>query len=215
MRTFFLKVKHFFKRNIYPITVSFCTVLVLGIITISAYTAIKNNNEVVRTNNPQSPVVDTGDKPNEDEKPTVPSASDEPIIFELPFEGATIQKNYTETELLYDGTSKYWQTHQAIDFGCKDNTVAKAVYDGKIIKVESSMMNSTTIHLQVSDNLVVVYKGLSSEINVKEGDTVKKGAALGKISGFLTEKADGVHLHLEVLKNNKLIDPTDYFSFNK
>lgn len=220
MKTFLLKAKHFFKRNIYPITVTFCTALVLGIITISAYTSIKNSNEVINTNTPSDSIVepsgDNKDNPNDKEdEPNKPTTSDEPIIFDLPFDGATVSKEYIDDGLLYDATTKYWCTHQAIDFACNEGTVAKAVYDGEITKIESSMMNGTTIYLKITDNLTVVYKGLSSEINVKEGDKVKKGTELGKITGFLTEKADGVHLHLELLKDNVLIDPTDYFAFNK
>jgi murein DD-endopeptidase MepM/ murein hydrolase activator NlpD len=91
----------------------------------------------------------------------------------------------------------------------------KAVFDGKIVKIENSMMNGTVVHLKVSDSLTVVYKGLGSNVSVKEGDVVKKGAKIGRIVGFLAEKADGVHLHLEVLKDKKLVDPTEYFSFSK
>ena len=70
-------------------------------------------------------------------------------------------------------------------------------------------------YIKITDDLVVVYKGLSSDIAVKEGDTVKKGQEIGKATSMLTEKADGVHLHLELLEKNKLVDPTDYFSFSK
>ncbi len=215
MRTFLLKAKHFFKRNIYPITVTMCTVLVLGIITISAYATIKGEN-VVNTNTPPDAIVDnTDDKNNDNNDPSKPTTTDEPIIFDLPFENAEISKEYTETKLLPDATTNYWCTHQGLDFACAEGTIARAVYDGEITKIESSMMNNVTIYLKVSDNLVVVYKGLSSDVKVKEGDKVKKGAELGKVTVFLTEKADGVHLHLEMLKNDKLIDPTDYFAFNK
>ena len=215
MKSFLLKAKHFFKRNIYPITVSLCTVLVLGVITVSAYTSIKNSNQVIDTNqttqNPENPdnVVDKG---NDNSKPTV---SNDTIIFDLPFENATISKEYTDSILLYDATTKMWCTHQGLDFSCKEGQEAVAVYDGKITKIESSMMNGTVVYLKVSDTLTVVYKGLSSDILVKEGDEVKKGTKLGKITSFLTEKADGVHLHLELLKQEKLVDPTEYFSFNK
>ena len=56
MRTFLLKAKHFFRRNIYPITITFCTVLILGVISISAYSSIKESNqEITQTNNPIHP----------------------------------------------------------------------------------------------------------------------------------------------------------------
>lgn len=217
MKSFLLKAKHFFKRNIYPITVSFCTVLVLGIITISAYSSIKNNNEVIDTNQsaPAPDVSENVDDKDGKEEESQPTTSTETIIFDLPFKDASISKEYTDSSLLYDATTKLWCTHQGLDFACTEGQEVVAVYDGKITKIESSMMNGTVVYIKVSDNLTVVYKGLSAEINVKEGDEVKKGQVIGKITTFLAEKADGIHLHLELLKDEKLIDPTEYFSFNK
>ena len=222
MKTFLLKAKHFFKRNIYPITVSVCTILVLSIISISAYSAIKNSGEqtVIETANDTIPTEQISDeknngKINESENEVSQTDSAQTIIFELPFENATISKAYSDSSLQYDATTKLWCTHQGVDFACSDGQEVVAVYDGVIEKIENSMMNGTTIYLKVSDELVVVYKGLSSNVDVKEGESVKKGAKLGKVTSFLAEKADGVHLHLELLKAKKLIDPTDYFSLNK
>ena len=215
MKTFLLKAKQFFKRNIYPITVSLCTVLILGVVTVSAYSSIKGGGDVVvDTNSPSTDInnsTNVGDKTEEGKDVVVT----ETIIFQLPFENASIAKEYADSTLLYDSTTKLWCTHQGLDFSCNDGQEARAVYDGKITKIENSMMNGTVVYLKVSDELVVVYKGLASNISVKEGDTVKKGAIIGRISGLLAEKADGVHLHLELLKDNKLIDPTEYFSFSK
>ncbi len=223
MKTFLLKAKHFIKRNIYPITVSLCTVLVLGVVTISAYTSIKNgsSNEVIVDT--VTPPVDTdnstnaGDNTEEDKKPAeqVPAPVPVQVVFSVPFENATISKKYADDTLLYDATTKLWCTHQGIDFACNDGQVVNAIYDGKIVKVENSMMNGTVVYLKVNDELTIVYKGLASNIEVKEGDTVKQGAKIGQISGLLAEKADGVHLHLELLKNNQLVDPTSYFTFSK
>lgn len=215
MSSFLQKTKQFFKRNIYPITVSFCTVLVLGIITVSAYSSIKNSNQVIDTNQiTQNPENSDNVSGSQGENGTPTNANDT-IIFGLPFENATISKEYADSSLLYDTTTKLWCTHQGLDFACTEGQEVKAVYDGKITKVESSMMNGTVVHLQVSEGLTVVYKGLSASISVKEGDEIKKGATIGKVTSFLAEKADGVHLHLELMKKDKLINPTEYFSFNK
>ena len=223
MRAFFVKVKHFFKRNIYPITVSVCTVLILSIVSVSAYNSIKNVEEVpsqnIETSKPEidDVIVDTGTGGVKDEVPEVvkPTVSTEPIVFMLPFENATISKQFADNSLLYDNTTKLWCTHQAIDFSCVEGQSVVSIYAGTIEKIESSMMNGTTIYLKVSDELTVVYKGLSSDLKVYEGEKVEKGKVIGTVTSFLSEKADGVHLHLELLKNNKLIDPTEYFSFNK
>ena len=217
MKTFLLKAKHFFKRNIYPITVSVCTVLVLTLVTVSAYNSIKGGSDVVIDTNVPPAEVDTStnvgnDSGKEEHKEVV---KEEPVIFELPFENAVISKEYTDSSLLYDATTKLWCTHQGLDFSCKDGQSVKAVFDGKIVKIENSMMNGTVVYLKVNDKLTVVYKGLGSNVKVKEGDSVKKGAQIGVISGLLAERADGVHLHLELIKDTKLVDPTEYFSFSK
>ena len=224
MKSFFLKLKHFFKRNIYPITVSVCTVLILGIVSVSAYNSIKDVQEVpnveIETSKPSidEPIIDTGSGDlDETEKPEVikPTVSSDPIIFNLPFEGAVVSKPYADNSLLYDNTTKLWCTHQGLDFSCEEGRQIVAVYDGVIEKIENSMMNGTTVYLKITEELTIVYKGLSSNLQVKEGDKIEKGKVIGTITSFLSEKADGVHLHLELLKNNNLIDPTEYFSFNK
>lgn len=219
MKTFLLKAKHFIKRNIYPITVSLCTVLVLAIIAVSAYSAIKSSNEEIsiNTNSPaESGGQNIGDgegekQPGEDE----PVSTPETIIFDLPFSGAKVTKPYAENGLLYDSTTNYWRTHQALDFACNDGQEVKAVYSGKVTKIENTMMQGMVVHLKIADNLEVVYKGLASDLNVKEGDEVSKGQVIGKVTLMLSEKKDGIHLHLEMTKSDALIDPTEYFAFNK
>ncbi len=211
MRTFLLKAKHFIKRNIYPITVSLCTVLVLSIITISAYSSISST----QSGGTQLDQTVNVDKPITEDESIKPTGSPSAIIFDVPFENAAISKEYTDSSLLYDETTKLWCTHQGLDFACVEGQEIKAVYDGTIVKVENSMMNGTVVYLKVSEELTVVYKGLASELSINEGDSIKKGEVIGKATSFLAEKADGVHLHLELLKTDKLADPTEYFSFNK
>lgn len=216
MKTFLLKMKYFFKRNIYPVTVSFCTVLILSVITLSAYTSIRNSNSAVKQTNNTMFDEQTVNKNADDEENVIDPVSEEKqIIFDLPFDGAKISKEFADSSLLYDTTTKLWCTHQGIDFACEEGTKVKAVYDGVVTKIESSMMNGTVVYLKVGDKLTVVYKGLSSNISVKEGDMVKRGEEIGKVTSFLAEKADGIHLHLELLQEDKLVNPTQYFSFNK
>ena len=224
MKSFLLKAKYFFKRNIYPITVSCCTVLILAIVTVSAYNSIKEENIIpdvnVEVSKPSEDVIidtSTNSKEEENKNPenVKPTVSSDPIVFELPFNSATITKKFADTSLLYDNTTKYWRTHQGLDFACSEGTQVVAVFDGTIEKIESSMMNGTMIYLRISEDLVVIYKGLSTNVFVKEGDKVTKGVVLGSVTSFLAEKADGVHLNLELIKKDVMIDPTEYFSFKK
>ena len=74
-------------------------------------------------------------------------------------------------------------------------------------------MEGLVITLKISDSLKVVYKSLAATALVEEGDTVKTGQEIGVVGTSVTEKAEGVHLHLEVYENNKLINQNNYFNF--
>ena len=48
-----------------------------------------------------------------------------------------------------------------------------------------------------------------NNINVKKGQKVKRGDKIGKSGN--SGRAAGFHLHYEVHKNNKTVDPLKYF----
>ena len=63
------------------------------------------------------------------------------------------------------------------------------------------------VYLQHSNGFRSFYAHLS-RVDVKTGQKVKKGQKLGYMGA--TGMAFGAHLHFEIEKNGKLIDPTDY-----
>lgn len=197
-RSFVRKIKNFFKRNSYALAVSFCVVLAITLIGITAANYVSQDGDKTVNNN--------------DDIPSIPTVNEEIVVFDLPISGGEISKEYAEDHLLEDGTTGIWQTHQAIDFKASEGTKVLAVYDGKVEKVEHSMMDGMVITISHSKNLKSVYKCLSEDALVKEGDFVKKGQEIGAVGENLTEKADGAHLHFELYEGDKLVDPTPYFA---
>lgn len=204
---FFRKMKNFIKKNSYALAVSCCVLIAVTIIGIGAVAYSNQNTNVVEnnipTNNPSIPEDD------------VPTNSDTIITFVLPVKDGEIYKEYAENHLLEDKTTGFWQAHMAIDFKATEGTKVLAVYDGVVEKIENSMMDGLTITIKHSNNLKSVYKCLKDDALVKEGDTVVSGQEIGEVSTNLTEKADGIHLHFELYENDKLVDPTPYFSMGK
>ncbi len=195
---FFKKLKNFFKRNSYAIAVSVCVLLVLTMISVTALNYVNDSdNQVVQ---------------NEEETQNIQTSSEDVIVFISPIEGATITKEYADDHLLKDNTTGIWQTHQAIDITANEGTKVLAVYDGVVESIEHSMMDGLVITIKHSNNLKSVYKCLGEEAFVSEGDSVKQGQEIGTVSTNLTEKADGAHLHFELYEEDKLVDPTPYFS---
>ena len=91
-------------------------------------------------------------------------------------------------------------------------TTLTGVCDGTIESVKNDMMDGMVITLKISDEIKVVYKSLTEDVLVKEGDKVKSGEEIGVVGTNMTEKADGVHLHFEMYENGKLVNPIGYFS---
>lgn len=188
------------KDNLKNIGIGSLIIVVLSMITISAYSALQTG--------PQGDVVDeiTNEYP-----PVTPTGTSKTIVFVNPVENGSVHKEYADDKLLEDKTTGYWQTHQGIDYSAPTGSKVFAVCDGTIESVKTDMMDGTVITLKINDDIKVVYKSLSDNVVVKEGDKVKSGEHIAMVGTNMTEKADGVHLHLEMYEKGKLINPTGYF----
>jgi murein DD-endopeptidase MepM/ murein hydrolase activator NlpD len=100
------------------------------------------------------------------------------------------------------------ERHQGIDISCSLGTPIKAsnagivIYAGNTIKGYGNM-----VILRHSEEYVTVYA--HNQVNlVEEGDRIEKGQIIGKVGK--TGRATGPHLHFEIRRNNKPVDPLPY-----
>jgi murein DD-endopeptidase MepM/ murein hydrolase activator NlpD len=98
--------------------------------------------------------------------------------------------------------------HQGVDISCSLGTPIKAsnagrvIYSGNTIKGYGNM-----VILRHSEEYVTVYA--HNQVNlVEERDRVEKGQIIGKVGK--TGRATGPHLHFEIRRNNKPVDPLLY-----
>lgn len=195
---FLLKIKYFFKKNAYTLSVLLCVALAVTMISVTAMTYLSDDEQTL-------PVISVVDD-------TTPVDSGNVVVFDMPVKDVKILREYAENHLVEDKTTGDWKVHQAIDFAGSEGTEVFAVYDGTVESVEESMMDGLCITIDHGGGLKTTYKCLSSEAEVKKGDKVKKGQKIGTISTNLTEKADGAHLHFELRKNGELMDSSGYFA---
>ncbi|NSW45548.1 MAG: M23 family metallopeptidase [Bacteroidales bacterium] len=99
--------------------------------------------------------------------------------------------------------------HEGIDFNCATGTNVRATGDGTVIEANYSKGGY--------GNEVIIDHGFGyktryahlSKILVKKGQKVSRGEIIGKVGS--TGKSVGPHLHYEVRKNNKPINPINFF----
>ena len=99
--------------------------------------------------------------------------------------------------------------HSGIDFTAKTGTDIYSTGDGVVENVKRSY---TGYGKHVIINHGFGYKTLyahMSEFSVRKGQKVKRGDIIGKVGN--TGTSTGPHLHYEVIRNNKKIDPANFF----
>ncbi len=99
--------------------------------------------------------------------------------------------------------------HSGIDFSAKTGTDIYSTGDGVVENIKTSY---TGYGKHVIINHGFGYKTLyahMSEFLIKKGQKVKRGDIIGKVGN--TGTSTGPHLHYEVIRNNRKIDPANFF----
>lgn len=96
--------------------------------------------------------------------------------------------------------------HFGIDFSCSIGTTVHATADGKIIAATFKNTGyGRSIKVKHNYGFETLYAHLSIILIKKIGQQVNKGEIIGMVGN--TGKSTGYHLHYEIIKNNKHINP--------
>ena len=68
----------------------------------------------------------------------------------------------------------------------------------------------TVVTINHNNGIVAEYCGLQKDSTLKAGATVKANEKIGLLGEIPIEKDDGIHLHLEIMKDGNLVSPSDY-----
>jgi murein DD-endopeptidase MepM/ murein hydrolase activator NlpD len=98
--------------------------------------------------------------------------------------------------------------HQGIDISAQAGAPVKASGSGMVIYSGNTIRGyGNLIILRHSNEFVTVYA--HNQVNlVDEGTSVEKGQIIGRVGQ--SGKASGPHLHFEIRKNNKAVDPHSF-----
>lgn len=109
---------------------------------------------------------------------------------------------------------RWGRQHHGVDLKANSGTSIKSPLDGEVIDAEIRADDcGGTIYIQHADGLKSRYCHCK-QINVRKGQLVKKGEIIGLTGGGQGDpgkgRSDGPHLHFELYKDGKTIDPTQY-----
>ena len=116
-------------------------------------------------------------------------------------------------------TQKYKSSHKAVDLVKYDHKLDDIIAhsDGTVTWVQTGQKNNklstgdksygNAVKIDHGNGYETLYAHLSN-VSVSKGSVVKKGYTFGSMGN--TGRSFGAHLHLELRKNGKKIDPTEY-----
>lgn len=99
--------------------------------------------------------------------------------------------------------------HAGIDIGVNEGTVFVASMEGTVTNVSSEGSYGNHVYIQNGD--VTTLYAHCKTIYVNTGDTVKQGQQIGEVGS--TGKATGPHLHFEIRKSDRVVNPEYILAF--
>ena len=120
-----------------------------------------------------------------------------------------LARSYSGDALVYNPTLGDWRTHDGVDIACAVGTEVKAIGKGVVTRVGEDGLTGVSVTVEHAGGYTATYSNLDPSVPCRVGDEVNAGTVLGKVGESMqTESADAPHLHLEVWKNSRRIDPT-------
>lgn len=129
------------------------------------------------------------------------------LVYTMPVNG-TVATAFSGDKLTYDKTMGDWRTHNGVDLAAAEGTPVKACASGKVIEVKADDLLGQEIVIDHGNGIKSIYANLTSQVNVKKGQTVNVGDVIGAVGETAeAEIAITPHLHFEIQKNGKSVDP--------
>lgn len=123
------------------------------------------------------------------------------------YENTSDKKVQENSLIFYENT--YLQ-NSGIDYGKENVFDVYSIYDGTIVNIEENDILGSIIEIEHSNNLIASYQCLGN-IKVKENDTVTVGEIIATSGTCNISKNLGNHLHLEISKEGKMINPESIY----
>ncbi len=142
-------------------------------------------------------------------KPTAATKLSPPVRGEIIWDFAV-------NELIYSRTLDQWTTHTGVDIASAKGSEVYSVFAGTVTEVYNDDSLGFMVEVTGKNGMTAVYGNLKSDPIAKEGARLNAGDLIGYVGDTaVSECGDRSHVHFELLKNDKYVDPKDYVLFIK
>jgi murein DD-endopeptidase MepM/ murein hydrolase activator NlpD len=143
-------------------------------------------------------------------KPSRPKGSDTKLPPLMRVSAVNFDKPMKNTFVTSKFGPRWRSTHEGVDLDANLRDKIFAAEKGIVVKAGKGSGYGKMVRIKHAGGFETVYAHMS-RIRVKEGDRVSKGQIVGKAGN--TGTSTGVHLHFEILKDGKPVNPQSYVRF--
>lgn len=122
-----------------------------------------------------------------------------------PLDKKKVIKEYSE-ETVYNKTLNQWEAHPGVDFACEKGDNVYSMGDGEVKKIYKDDLLGRTVIVK-APTYTAYYSGLSENVKVEKGSTVKAGDVIATAGEVPCEELEESHVHIAVKVGGQFVDP--------
>ena len=138
------------------------------------------------------------------EKKQLINSTSFPFTYAIPVKAGYVSSRFGKRR---DPISGHRRHHSGIDIAARLGSKIHTIASGVVLFSGRKGGYGKVVDIRHSDSLITRYAHLNT-MKVKKGDVVKKGEIIATMGR--TGRATGTHLHFEVWKNNRPVNPQTY-----
>lgn len=150
---------------------------------------------------------DMVEDPDEEDYIETSKALDRQASFIMPLSGEVITE-FSKDSLIYSKTLEEWRAHTGLDIKGNIGSKVVAVADGQVKDLYEDLLWGYLVLIDHGNGIQSKYANLDSNLLVKKGQSLKQGDVIGSVGKSANiEILMDDHLHFEIIRDGKNIDP--------
>ena len=206
------------EKKFYLLTAVGCALTLVAIILVAVLVPNQNAVDDPTANKPGNSVEEiTSEGPEANDKES--GENNEPVVntpegMQMPLETVSIIHDYG---FYHNVTLNKYYEHKGVDFTAEVGAQVLAVDDGVVESIyKDDVLTGTEITIDHGDGVKTVYRFITADEGLTVGAQVTCGDVIGTVAEATGEEyKDGAHLHFEIRKDGKQVDPATYLTFEE
>ena len=206
------------EKKFYLLTAVGCALTLVAIILVAVLVPNQNAVDDPTANKPGNSVEEiTSEGPEANDKES--GENNEPVVntpdgMQMPLETVSIIHDYG---FYHNVTLNKYYEHQGVDFTAEVGAQVLAVDDGVVESIyRDDVLTGTEVTIDHGDGVKTVYRFITADESLTVGAQVTRGDVIGTVAEASGEEyKDGAHLHFEIRKDGKQVDPAAYLTFEE